>query len=68
MTTIRTHANLDADLLKAAEESHPGLTRTALLEEALRVLLVRDASLRLAALGGSTPNARKNKKSAWDRA
>ncbi len=62
MHTIRTTLNLDADLVELAARHHPGLTRTAILEEGLRALIARDAALRLAALGGTAPAARGPKR------
>lgn len=58
MQTFRTTLNLDAELIARATSLHPGMTRTAIIEEALRALIARDAALRLAALGGAAPNAR----------
>lgn len=58
MHTHRTTLNLNVELLEAAEHSRPGLTRTAVIEEALRALIARDAAERLAALGGVAPRAR----------
>jgi hypothetical protein len=57
MHTIRTTLNLDQQLLEQAAELRPGLTRTRIIEEALRALIARDAAHRLAALGGSAPDA-----------
>lgn len=46
---MRIHAVLDDELLQAAEEACPDLsTRTALLEEALRALIERNAARDLA--------------------
>jgi hypothetical protein len=53
MQTIRTTLNLDRELLEEAAQLRPGLTRTAVIEEALRALVAR----RLAALGGTAPDA-----------
>lgn len=58
MQTIRTTLNLDAELIEQASKLHPGMTRTAILEEGLRALIAREAAERLAALGGSAPRAR----------
>jgi hypothetical protein len=57
--------NVDQALLAEAQETHPGVTKTALVEEGLRALLARDAAARLAALGGKAPKARRAKRSAW---
>ena len=67
MQTIRTTLNLDRELLEQAAELHPGMTRTAILEEGLRALLARDAAHKLAALGGTAPEAHAPKRSAWRR-
>lgn len=58
MHTLRTTLNLNAELLALAERERPGLTRAAVIEEALRALVARDAAERLAALGGAAPRAR----------
>lgn len=58
MQTYRTTLNLNAELIDQATQRHPGLTRTAIIEEALRALLARDAALALAAMGGTAPRAR----------
>jgi len=58
MQTHRTTLNLDSELLALAERNRPGQTRTAVIEEALRALVARDAAERLAALGGTAPEAR----------
>jgi hypothetical protein len=62
MQTLRTTLNLNAELIEQALRKHPGLTRTAVIEEALRALLARDAALRLAALGGTAPKAQAPKR------
>jgi hypothetical protein len=64
MQTLRTTLNLDAALIEEATRRHPGKTRTAVIEEALRALIARDAAYRLAALGGSAPAARAPKRKA----
>jgi hypothetical protein len=56
--------NVSQDLLVEVQEAHPGMTKTALVEEGLRALLARDAALRLAALGGKAKRARRAKRSA----
>ena len=68
MQTVRMSVNVDAELLKEVVAAHPGVTKTALVEEALRALLARGAALRLAALGGTANAARRPKRSAWKRA
>lgn len=62
MQTIRTTLNLDQTLIETAMARHPGMTRTAIIEEGLRALLARDAAERLAALGGKAPRARGPKR------
>ena len=57
MHTHRTTLNIDAELLREAEESRRGMTRTAVIEEALRAMIARDAAERLAALGGTAADA-----------
>jgi hypothetical protein len=64
MQTVRTTLNLNAELIDQAQRQHPGLTRTAVIEEALRALIARDAAMRLAALGGTAPSARGPKRHA----
>ena len=64
MQTIRTTLNLDAELIDEASRHRPGMTRTAVIEEGLRALIARDAAMRLAALGGSNPDARGPKRHA----
>jgi Bacterial antitoxin of type II TA system, VapB len=58
MQTYRTTLNLNAELIDQAAQKHPGLTRTAIIEEALRALLAKDAALALAAMGGTAPRAK----------
>lgn len=65
MHTVRMTMNVDKALMDEATESHPGMTKTALVEEGLRALLAREASERLAKLGGKAPRARQPKRSAW---
>jgi Arc/MetJ family transcription regulator len=53
---MRTTVSLDDDLVRTAQE-YSGLTeRTALLREALKALIQREASRQLAALGGTMPD------------
>jgi len=68
MHTVRMTLNVDEALLAEVQEAHPGVTKTALVEQGLRALLAREASARLAALGGKAPRARGAKRSAWKRA
>ena len=54
---MRTTVTLDDDLLAEATELSGIEDRGALLREALRSLIEREAARRLIALGGSDPNA-----------
>ena len=54
---MRTTVTLDDELLKAAEEFTGVKERSTLLRMALEALVHREASLQLAALGGSDPDA-----------
>ena len=65
MHTVRMTLNVDQELLEEVVEAHPGVTKTALVEQGLRALLAREAGARLAALGGTAPRARRAKRSAW---
>ena len=67
MQTIRTTLNLNAELIALAVQRHPGLTRTAIIEEALKALLARDAALRLAAMGGTAPRAKAGRRRRWSK-
>ena len=52
---MRTTLALDDELVQAAQE-YTGITeKTALVREALKALVQREASRRLAALGGTMP-------------
>jgi Arc/MetJ family transcription regulator len=54
--SMRATVALDDDLVRRAQE-YSGLTeRTALLREALKALIEREAGRRLLALGGTMPN------------
>jgi Arc/MetJ family transcription regulator len=57
--------NVDEALLAEVVESHPGVTKTALVERGLRALLAEEAANRLAKLGGTAKRARRPKRSAW---
>jgi hypothetical protein len=59
--------NVSSELLTEVVEAHPGVTKTALVEEGLRALLAKRASARLAAMGGTARDARRPKRSAWKR-
>lgn len=52
---MRTTLALDDDLLLIAQEFTGISEKTALLREALKALIEREASCRLAALGGTMP-------------
>ncbi|MGA2569580.1 MAG: type II toxin-antitoxin system VapB family antitoxin [Terracidiphilus sp.] len=53
---MRTTVSLDDELVRQAQE-YTGVTeRTALLREALKALIAREASRQLAALGGTMPD------------
>lgn len=55
---MRTTVTLDDELLASAEELTGIKERSALLRKALEDLVHREASRRLAALGGSDPDAK----------
>jgi hypothetical protein len=57
--------NIDQALLAEVLEAHPGVTKTALVEQGLRALLAKDAALRLADMGGTARRLRRPKRSAW---
>ena len=59
--------NVDEALLREVVEAHPGVTKTALVEQGLRALLAREAAGRLADFGGAARSARRSKRSAWNR-
>jgi hypothetical protein len=62
----RRHAlSIDAALLAHAKKLRPGLTTTAIVDEALRTLIARDAAERLADLEGSVPDYRRPRRSPW---
>ena len=52
---MRTTIALDDDLMRTAQEFTGVVEKTALIREALKSLIERESSLRLAALGGSMP-------------
>jgi Arc/MetJ family transcription regulator len=54
---MRTTINLDETLIETARRLTGTQERTALIHEALRALIARESAKRLAALGGSDPNA-----------
>lgn len=65
MHTVRMTLNIDEALLAAVVESHPGVTKTALIEQGLRALLAQEAAERLARMGGTAKRARRPKRSPW---
>ena len=67
MHTVRMTMNIDEALLTEVVESHPGVTKTALVERGLRALLAQEAAERLARAGGTARRARRPKRSAWKR-
>jgi Arc/MetJ family transcription regulator len=52
---MRTTISLDDDLIKTAQEYTGLVERSALMREALKALIEREASRRLAELGGMAP-------------
>ena len=62
MHTIRTTLNLDVELAREAFSQYRSMTKRAVIEEGLRALIARDAALRLAAIGGTAPKARRPKR------
>ena len=52
---MRTTLVLDDDLVRTAQEFTNIVEKTALVREALKALIAREASRRLAALGGTMP-------------
>jgi Arc/MetJ family transcription regulator len=52
---MRTTLALDDDLVKLAQEYTGLAEKTALVREALKALIQRESSQRLAALGGTMP-------------
>jgi Arc/MetJ family transcription regulator len=53
---MRTTLNIDDDLVDRARELSGIQEKTALVEAGLKALIAREASKRLAAMGGSNPN------------
>ena len=53
---MRTTLNLDDELVREAREYTGIREKTALIHEALRGLIAREAGRRLAALGGTMPH------------
>ena len=67
MHTVRMTLNVNEELLTEVVEAHPGVTKTALVEQGLRALLARRAANRLADMGGTAKGAKRPKRSAWTR-
>ena len=67
MHTVRMTLNVNQALLAEVAEAHPGVTKTALVEQGLRALLAREAASRLADAGGSVRRVRRPKRSAWNK-
>ena len=65
MQTVRMTLNVNQELLDEVVEAHPGVTKTALIEQGLRALLAREAAARLARLGGTARFARRPKRTPW---
>ena len=59
---MRTTLNLDDELVREAREVTGIQEKTALIHAALRELTAREAARRLAALGGSMPEARAGRR------
>jgi Arc/MetJ family transcription regulator len=53
---MRTTLNLDDELIRQAQELAGIREKTALIHEALRHFIAREAGRRLAALGGTMPD------------
>jgi Arc/MetJ family transcription regulator len=53
--SMRTTITLDDELVRTAQEYTGVAEKTALIREALKSLIQREAARRLAALGGSSP-------------
>ena len=59
MCVMRTTVALDDDLLRIAQEFTGVAEKTALLREALKALVERESSRRLASLGGAMPELKR---------
>jgi Arc/MetJ family transcription regulator len=64
---MRTTVRLDDDLMRQAQEYTGISDRTTLLNEALKALIHREASRRLAVLGGTMPDIEDIKRLRIDR-
>jgi len=67
MHTVRMTMNIDEELLNEVVGTHPGMTKTSLVERGLRALLAQEAAERLSRAGGTARRARAPKRSAWKR-
>jgi Arc/MetJ family transcription regulator len=59
---VRTTLNLDEELLRNAREYSGIQEKTALIHEALRELISREAARRLISLGGTMPNVQAGRR------
>jgi Arc/MetJ family transcription regulator len=62
MGSTRTTLNLDDELIREARQYTGIQEKTALIHEALRNLIAREAARRLAALGGTMPGFRAGRR------
>jgi Arc/MetJ family transcription regulator len=62
MASTRTTLNLDDELIREARQYTGIQEKTALIHEALRNLIAREAARRLAALGGTMPGFRAGRR------
>jgi Arc/MetJ family transcription regulator len=64
---MRATVSLDDELVRQAQEYSGVTERTALLREALKALIHREASRQLAALGGTMPDLEDIRRTRVDR-
>jgi Arc/MetJ family transcription regulator len=64
---MRATVRLDDELVRQAQEYSGVTERTALLREALKALIHREASRQLAALGGTMPDLEDIRRTRVDR-
>lgn len=62
---MRTAIDLDDELVKTAQELTGITKKSALVCEALRALVEREAARRLAALGGASPEVERVPRKNW---
>ena len=62
---MRTTVTIDDDLMTKAQEITGIEEKSALLNEALRRMIQREAAMRLARLGGRDPNATAAPRRRW---